>query len=114
MLATFGATRDAIACAIQCHEAANASGLRLHVGIHAGDVIREEGNVFGGAVNIAARSWVRKRIHLSPPAPPNLVSYYLALPDIVEPSPVAPIEKVKARLSASQTVGPQAATSTAG
>jgi adenylate cyclase len=29
--------------------------LGLHIGVHAGDVIREEGNVFGGAVNIAAR-----------------------------------------------------------
>ena len=27
----------------------------VHVGLHAGDVIREEENVFGGAVNIAAR-----------------------------------------------------------
>jgi class 3 adenylate cyclase len=27
----------------------------LHVGLHAGDVIREENNVFGGAVNIASR-----------------------------------------------------------
>jgi adenylate cyclase len=25
------------------------------IGVHAGDVIREEGNIFGGAVNIAAR-----------------------------------------------------------
>jgi class 3 adenylate cyclase len=30
-------------------------GLQLHLGIHAGDVIREENNVYGGAVNIAAR-----------------------------------------------------------
>jgi adenylate cyclase len=29
--------------------------LPLHIGIHAGDVIREEGNVFGGSVNIASR-----------------------------------------------------------
>jgi adenylate cyclase len=29
--------------------------LRLHLGIHAGDVIREGNNVYGGAVNIAAR-----------------------------------------------------------
>ena len=31
------------------------SGLPLHLGMHAGDVIREENNVYGGAVNIAAR-----------------------------------------------------------
>ncbi len=30
-------------------------GLPLHLGIHAGDVIREGKNVYGGAVNIAAR-----------------------------------------------------------
>jgi class 3 adenylate cyclase len=30
-------------------------GLPLHLGIHAGDVIREEQGVFGGAVNVAAR-----------------------------------------------------------
>jgi adenylate cyclase len=29
--------------------------LALHAGIHAGDVIREADNVYGGAVNIAAR-----------------------------------------------------------
>ncbi len=55
VLATFGAAREAIACAAACHAAAGASGLQLHVGVHAGDVIREENNVFGGAVNIAAR-----------------------------------------------------------
>ena len=31
------------------------SELQLHLGIHAGDVIREGDNVYGGAVNIAAR-----------------------------------------------------------
>jgi class 3 adenylate cyclase len=55
VLATFGAAREAIACAQACHSAATNASLALHVGIHAGDVIREEGNVYGGAVNIAAR-----------------------------------------------------------
>jgi class 3 adenylate cyclase len=27
----------------------------LHVGLHAGDVIHEDGNVYGGTVNIASR-----------------------------------------------------------
>ena len=33
----------------------NDASLPLHLGLHAGDVIREEKNVYGGAVNIAAR-----------------------------------------------------------
>jgi class 3 adenylate cyclase/pimeloyl-ACP methyl ester carboxylesterase len=55
VLATFGAAREAIACAAACHQAGSHAGLPLHVGIHAGDVIREEGNIFGGAVNISSR-----------------------------------------------------------
>ena len=30
-------------------------GLPLHLGLHPGDVIREDNNVYGGAVNIASR-----------------------------------------------------------
>lgn len=55
VLATFGAAREAIACARACHVAGDGVDLKLHVGIHAGDVIREQNNVFGGAVNVAAR-----------------------------------------------------------
>jgi class 3 adenylate cyclase len=55
VLATFGAASDAIACAAACHNAGEGVDLKLHVGIHAGDVIREDDNVFGGAVNVAAR-----------------------------------------------------------
>ena len=66
VLAVFGAAREAISCAQEMHHIAGAGGgldptpstpdpLLLHVGIHAGDVIREDGNVFGGAVNVAAR-----------------------------------------------------------
>jgi class 3 adenylate cyclase len=55
VLAVFTSAKQAIACAQGCHEAAGAAGLSLHAGIHAGDVIREADNVYGGAVNIAAR-----------------------------------------------------------
>jgi class 3 adenylate cyclase len=60
VLAVFTSAKQAITCAQACHAAASAAGLSLHAGIHAGDVIREadpdgRGNVYGGAVNIAAR-----------------------------------------------------------
>jgi class 3 adenylate cyclase len=55
VLATFGAAREAIAAAAAIHAAGSDAGLPLHVGVHAGDVIRESNNVYGGAVNIAAR-----------------------------------------------------------
>jgi class 3 adenylate cyclase len=55
VLATFDTAREAILSARACHEAAAAVDLALHIGIHAGDVIREDNNVYGGAVNIASR-----------------------------------------------------------
>jgi len=55
VLATFGSAAQAIEGARRCLALSAASELGLHIGLHAGDVIREEGNVFGGAVNIAAR-----------------------------------------------------------
>src|SRR3990172_9605898 len=55
VMAIFTSARQAIECAIRCNSAAEGTELRLHIGIHAGDVIREGKNVFGGAVNIAAR-----------------------------------------------------------
>jgi class 3 adenylate cyclase len=55
VLATFPAASQAIAGALACGVAGDAQGLPLHLGLHAGDVIREQNNVFGGAVNIASR-----------------------------------------------------------
>lgn len=55
ILATFPAAAQAVRAAVACAAAGEAQGLPMHVGLHAGDVIREDGNVFGGAVNIAAR-----------------------------------------------------------
>ena len=55
VLAVFTSAREAIEAALACGDAGNHAGLPLHLGIHAGDVIREENNVYGGAVNIASR-----------------------------------------------------------
>jgi class 3 adenylate cyclase len=55
VLAVFSSGTNAIECAIRAHECARDAGFRLHVGIHAGDVLRTETGVHGGAVNIAAR-----------------------------------------------------------
>jgi class 3 adenylate cyclase len=55
LLAVFTSARQAIECALRCNGAGEPVGLQLHLGIHAGDVIQEGNNVYGGAVNIAAR-----------------------------------------------------------
>jgi class 3 adenylate cyclase len=55
VLATFASARQAIEAALACAAAGNGATLPLHLGLHAGDVIREDNNVFGGAVNVASR-----------------------------------------------------------
>ena len=55
VLAMFTSARQAIEAAVACREKGSHAGLPLHLGLHAGDVIREENNVYGGAVNIASR-----------------------------------------------------------
>jgi class 3 adenylate cyclase/DNA-binding CsgD family transcriptional regulator len=55
VLAVFTSARLAIEAALACTIAGDSAGLPLHLGLHAGDVIREENNVYGGAVNIASR-----------------------------------------------------------
>jgi class 3 adenylate cyclase len=60
VLAVFTSAREAIEAALACAGAGNREGLPLHLGVHAGDVMREKdpdgrANVYGGAVNIAAR-----------------------------------------------------------
>jgi len=55
VLAVFTSARQAIEAALACGTAGSDAGLPLHLGLHAGDVIRKENNVYGGAVNIASR-----------------------------------------------------------
>jgi class 3 adenylate cyclase len=55
VLAVFTSARQAIEAALVCATSGSDAGLPLHLGLHAGDVIREDNNVYGGAVNIASR-----------------------------------------------------------
>ena len=55
VLAVFTSARQAIEAALACAKAGAEASLPLHLGLHAGDVIREDKNVYGGAVNIASR-----------------------------------------------------------
>src|SRR5438132_187869 len=55
VLAMFTSARQAIEAALASGRAGDNAALPLHLGLHAGDVIREDNNVYGGAVNIASR-----------------------------------------------------------
>jgi len=55
VLAVFTSGRQAIEAALACAKTGAEASLPLHLGLHAGDVIREDNNVYGGAVNIASR-----------------------------------------------------------
>jgi class 3 adenylate cyclase len=53
VMGVFRSATQAIHAARRCVEASGE--LPLHIGLHAGDVIHEKDNVYGGAVNIASR-----------------------------------------------------------
>jgi class 3 adenylate cyclase len=55
VLATFPFARQALEAALKCASLGDHAALPLHLGLHAGDVIREDNDIYGGAVNVAAR-----------------------------------------------------------
>jgi class 3 adenylate cyclase len=55
ILSVYASAKQAIDAAQRCRDIGNQAGLPLHLGIHAGDVIHEENDVRGGAVQLAAR-----------------------------------------------------------
>lgn len=55
VLAIFDSAEQAVEAAMKCAVAGDESDLPLRIGIHAGDVIREENDVLGDAVNVTAR-----------------------------------------------------------
>lgn len=73
VLASFHTVTDAVMCAAAIHEACAAvAGLQLRIGIHLGEVVFENDDVFGDGVNIASRlqtlapiggTWVSESIY---------------------------------------------------
>ncbi|MBD0295546.1 MAG: tetratricopeptide repeat protein [Flavisolibacter sp.] len=56
VLASFPSTVDAVSCACAINQTCEkVDGLRLRIGIHLGDVVFENNDVFGDGVNIASR-----------------------------------------------------------
>ncbi|MBC8185744.1 MAG: hypothetical protein ISR95_03785 [Candidatus Marinimicrobia bacterium] len=56
LLLSFKSTKQAVNCAIEIQKATKSvEGLNLRIGIHQGDILEKEGDVFGDDVNIASR-----------------------------------------------------------
>ena len=56
VLASFHTATDAVLCAISIQQLCNSiSDLKLRIGIHLGEMVFEDGDVFGDGVNIASR-----------------------------------------------------------
>lgn len=55
VMATFRSALDALRCAVAIQDAAGSTSLQVRIGVHAGELIADENDVFGTAVNIASR-----------------------------------------------------------
>ena len=66
ILSVYKSAKDAIDAAQRCRDLGNEASLPLHLGIHAGDVVREANNVHGGAVQVASRVAKRRRAWRDP------------------------------------------------
>src|SRR4026208_1247506 len=59
VLAEFGSAADAVSCAMTLQETlsneSEVKGLQVRIGIHLGDVVDKGGDLFGTAVDVAAR-----------------------------------------------------------
>src|SRR5688572_9073334 len=73
VMASFSTVSDAVTAAIKIQEACNAvKDFQLRIGIHLGEVVFEDGDVFGDGVNVASRIqakapaggiWISESVH---------------------------------------------------
>ncbi len=54
-LVEFGSVVDAVDCAVAVQEALADEAVALRIGVHIGDIVHRDGDIFGDGVNIAAR-----------------------------------------------------------
>ena len=54
-LASFTTTSDAVYCAGEIMDACKAEEIALRIGIHQGEIVEEDGDIFGDGVNVASR-----------------------------------------------------------
>ncbi len=54
-LVEFASVVDAVDCAVAVQEALSGRDFALRIGVHLGDIVHREGDIFGDGVNIAAR-----------------------------------------------------------
>ena len=54
-LSTFSSASDAVYCALEIQEQLKEHDLELRIGIHLGEILVEDGDVFSEGVNIASR-----------------------------------------------------------
>jgi len=54
-LAIFHSSLDAVGCAIQIMKSCKKNSFSIRIGIHIGDIVFRDGDVFGDGVNIASR-----------------------------------------------------------
>ena len=55
VMSTFRSALDALRCAVEIQQEASSGDVRVRIGLHAGEPIADDGDVFGTAVNVASR-----------------------------------------------------------
>jgi TolB-like protein/Tfp pilus assembly protein PilF len=105
VLASFHTVTDAVFCAEAIHQAAHkVEGLQLRIGIHLGEVIFENNDVFGDGVNIASRlqamafpgsTWVSEAVQKNLVNKQEIVTEFIAeetLKNVSEPVKIYKVE----------------------